>query len=170
MAVNDLVNMGNNYNNYSASLLVSAMLRYPEIGTMSCLQESQALVLKFIVSDYHNFKVLHEKLKQALDIYHKIEGREMNLFEIVLQESEPGILTIKRDIASMSQTEMNLLVEMIKMECGNSLIKEDAHLQEDDLFFQDEIINHMLAVLRSSGTEKSITAVREEGKVLVFNG
>lgn len=170
MSVNDLVNMGNNYNNYSASLLVSAMLRYPEIGTMSCLQESQAIVLKFIVSDYHNFKVLDEKLKQALDIFHKIEGREMSLLEVTMQESEPGILIIKRDIASMSQTEMNLMVEMIKMECENNLLKEDSPLQEEDLFFQDEIINHMLAVLRSNGTEKSITAIRDEGKVLVFNG
>lgn len=51
-----------------------------------------------------------------------------------------------------------------------NLVQEESNLPEDDIIFQDEVINHMLAVLRSNGTEKSFTAVREEGKVLVFNG
>lgn len=118
MSVHDPVNMSSSYSNYSANLLVSALLRYPEIGTMSCVRENQALVIKFIVTDDHNYESLEKKLRQALEIYHKIEGRKMSLFEMNIQGSDPSILVIKRDIASMSQTEMNLLVEMIKMECG----------------------------------------------------
>jgi hypothetical protein len=170
MSVFDIANMGNSYNSsYSANLLVSALLRYPEIGTISCSREEQTLALKFILAENHNIEGLQDTLKQALDLYHKIEGRKMTLFQMYRHGSEPGLLVIKRDLVSMTQTEMNLIVEILKKECGNNLIKEENNLPEDENIFQDEIINHMLTVLRSNGTEKSFTAVREEGKVLVFN-
>ena len=159
-----------NYFNYSTGLLVSILLRYPEVGTISCIQEQEALVLRFLVSNGYDFDLVENKLIQALELFHKIEGRKMSLCEIEKNEQEVGLLIIKRDFASMTQNEMNLIVGIIKSELGKQLIRDDAELSEDEAVFEEDAINHLLAALRSNGTEKSMTAVREDGRVLIFNG
>lgn len=159
-----------NYFNYSTGLLVSILLRYPEVGTISCIQGQEALVLRFLVANTFNFDQLKIKLNQVLELFHKLERQKMGLCEIEQYEQEVGLLVIKRDVASMTQDEMNLIVEIIKSELGKQLIKDDVDLADDEIVFQDDSINHLLAALRFNGTEKSMTAVREDGRVLVFNG
>ena len=61
-------------------------------------------------------------------------------------------------------------MEIIKDELGDQLVTDENSLAEDEIILQEEVINHMLAAIRSNGTEKNITAVREDGRVLVFNG
>ena len=166
----DATNIDSIYFNYSSGLLVSILLRYPEVVTISCCQEQQALVLKFLVAKDCEFETLHNKLTQALEMYHKIEGRKMLLCNIEKYEQELDSLVITRDLHSITQNEMNLIIEMMKSLLGKHLIIDENNLPEDELILQEEIINHMLAAIRTNGTEKNFTAVREDGRVLVFNG
>ncbi|NLI93706.1 MAG: hypothetical protein GX434_16405 [Peptococcaceae bacterium] len=170
MAALDVTDLDSSYLNYSTGLLVSILLRYPEIGTISCCQKQQALVIKFIVSKECGFTNLKNKLTQALEIFHKIEGRKMQLCRIEKLEQELDLLVITRDLRSVTQNEMNLIVGIIKSELGKHLIIDENNLLEEEILLQEEVISHMLAAIRSNGTEKSITAVREDGRVLVFNG
>ncbi|RNC28989.1 MAG: hypothetical protein AWM53_00909 [Candidatus Dichloromethanomonas elyunquensis] len=170
MAALDVTEMESNYLNYSTGLLVSILLRYPEIGTISCCKQQQTLILKFIMSKESNFESLQAQLIQALEIFHKIEGRKMKLCCIEKYEQELDLLIITRDLQSITQNEINLIVGILKSELGKNLIMEDNNLLEDEILLQEEVISYMLTAIRSQGTEKSITAVREDGKVLVFNG
>lgn len=170
MAALDVTSMDSGYLNYGTGLLVSILLRYPEVGTISCCQEQQALVLKFLVAKDCNFESLKNKLLLALEMFHKIEGRQMILCKFEKYEQELDLLVMSRDLRTITQNEMNLIVEMIKGELGNQLIADESELAEEEIILQEEIINHMLAALRSHGTERNITAVREDGRVLVFNG
>lgn len=170
MAALDVTSIDSNYLNYGTGLLVSILLRYPEVGTISCCQEQQALVLKFLVVKECNFEALQNKLSQALEMFHKIEGRNMKLCNIEKLEQELDLLVITRDLRSMTQNEMNLIIEIIKNELGEQLITDECSLAEDEIILQEEVISHMLAAIRSNGTEKNITAIREDGRVLVFNG
>ncbi|MGI6449434.1 MAG: hypothetical protein ACOX3R_03790 [Desulfitobacteriia bacterium] len=170
MAALDVTNIDSNYLNYSTGLLVSILLRYPEVGTISCSQEKQALILKFVVTKDFDFESLAKKLSLALEMFHKIEGRTMKLFTMEKYEQELDLLIITRDLSSITQNEMNLIVEMIKSQLKEQLICEESSLAEEEIMFQEEVINHMLAAIRSNGTEKNMTAVREDGRVLVFNG
>ncbi|KUO66591.1 MAG: hypothetical protein APF84_17355 [Gracilibacter sp. BRH_c7a] len=170
MVAMDVTNVDSNYLNYSTGLLVSILLRYPEVGTISCCQKQQALILKFLVTKDCKFEGLKTKLTQALEMFHKIEGRKMRLFSIEKQEQELDLLVITRDLGSITQNEMNLIVEIIKNDLEKQLIVDDSNLMEEEIVFQEETINHMLAAIRSNGTEKNITALRDDGRVLVFNG
>lgn len=170
MAALDVTNIDSNYLNYSSGLLVSILLRYPEVGTISCCQEQQALILKFLVSKECDFESLKNQLTQALEMYHKIEGRKMLLYTIKKQEQELDSLIITRDLRSITQNEINLIIEIMKSKLGKHLITDETNLPEEEVVFQEEVISHMLAAIRSNGTEKDITAVREDGRVLVFNG
>ena len=69
MAALDVTSTDSNYFNYGTGLLVSILLRYPEVGTISCCQEQQSLVLKFLVSKESDFKSLQNKLLQALQMF-----------------------------------------------------------------------------------------------------
>jgi hypothetical protein len=170
MAALDVTNIDSNYLNYSTGLLVSILLRYPEIGTISCCQDQQALVLKFLVAKDCDFESFRHKLIQALELFHKIEGRKMQLCTIEKHEQELDLIVITRDLRSITQNEMNLIIEILKTELNEQLITDGNSLHEEEIVFQEEVIGHMLAAIRSNGPEKNITAVREDGRVLVFNG
>jgi hypothetical protein len=170
MAALDVTDIETNYLSYSTGLLVSILLRYPEVGTISCNKAQQALVLKFLTGKECAFDELKIKLTQALEMFHKIERRKMQLFSIEKHEQELNLLVITRDLQTITQNEMNLIVEIIKNELRDQLIIDENNLLEDEILLQEEVIGHMLAAIRTNGTEKSITAVREDGRVLVFNG
>ena len=170
MVAMDVTNVDSNYLNYSTGLLVSILLRYPEVGTISCCQKQQALVLKFLMTKDCEFEKLKFSLTEALEVFHKLEGRKMKLMNIERYEQELDILVITRDLVSITQNEVNLIVEIIKKNLGKHLIIDESNLLEEELIFQEDTINHMLAAIRSNGTEKNITALREDGRVLVFNG
>jgi len=165
-----VTNLDSNYFNYGTGLLISILLRYPEVGTISCCQEQQSLIMKFLVAKDCAFEVLQNKLTQALELFHKIQGRKMQLLRIEKHEQELDLIVITRDLFTITQSEINLIVELIKSTVGKQLIKDENDLPEEEISLQEEVINHMLAAIRTNGTDKSFTAVREDGRVLVFNG
>jgi len=170
MTASEVVTVESNYLNYSTGLLVSILLRYPEVVTISCSQEHQTMRLKFLVVKECGFEALQIKLRQALELFHQIEGRKIQLFNVEKFEQELDLIMISRDLSSITHTEINLIVEIMKSELGAKLIADECSLPEEEVILQEEIINHMMAAVRSNGTEKNITAVREDGRVLVFNG
>ncbi|HHV64186.1 MAG TPA: hypothetical protein GXX46_03810 [Peptococcaceae bacterium] len=170
MAALDVTHIDSNYLNYSTGLLVSILLRYPEVGTISCCRENQALVLKFVVRKGFDFDSLSQKIYLALEMFHKLEGCPMKLCTLEKHEQDLDLIVITRDLMSFTQNEMNLIVEIMKSELKNQLVCDESSLEEEEILFQEEVINHMLAALRANGTERNITAVREDGRVLVFNG
>ncbi len=158
-----------NYFNYGTGLLVSILLRYPEVGTISCSNEQQTLTLKFLVSKECEFEPLKDKLTLALEMFHKIEGRKMLLCKVEKYEQELDLIVVTRDLYSISQTEISLIVELIKSDIGEYLIIDQGSLPEEEIVLQEEVISHMLTAIRTNGTDKSFTALREDGRVLVFN-
>ncbi len=169
MTALDVTSIDSNYFNYGTGLLVSILLRYPEVGTISCSQKQQTLILKFLVAKDCAFEQLQNKLTQALEMFHKLEGRTMRLFKIEKHEQELDLIVVTRDLHSITKNEINLIVELMKNNIGKQLIKDEGDLPEEEIVLQEEVINHMLAALRTNGTDKSFTAVREDGRVLVFN-
>ncbi|UWG98647.1 hypothetical protein LPY66_07630 [Dehalobacter sp. DCM] len=170
MGAFEVANTESNYLNYSTGLLVSILLRYPEIVTISCNYEQQTMVLKFLATTGFDFTAIKTKLYQALEMFHKIEGRQMKRCDMEIFEQEMDLIVISRDLSSITQSEISLIVEMMKDELANKLIADDANLPDEEILLQDEVISHMITAIRANGTEKSLTALREEGRVLVFNG
>lgn len=150
-------------------LLISILVRYPEVGSIYYWQEKHALKFTFIIKDLDD-STLHMKFVPVLELYHELEGSQMQICQTECRKEENVcILTITRDVESMTQNEVGLIVEFVKMEFVKQLIYEDAGLPEDELLYQEEMISQMLATIRHNDIEKNVVAVREEGRVLVFN-
>lgn len=150
-------------------LLISILLRYVEVGSVYYLQERHSLKFTFMIMGDADVSLLKEKLPKALEVFHGLEGRTMRCCEVECRSDE-GIhaLTIIRDVNSMTQNEVGLIVEFVKREFNDFLVCDDMNLPEDELEFQEELIGHMLANLTKYDLDKNVVAVREEGRVLVF--
>lgn len=150
-------------------LLISILLRYAEVGSIYYWQEKHSLKFTFMILGDADISLIKKRLPAALEVFHSLEGKKMNCCEIECRSDDRiHALTIIRDVESMTQSEVGLIVELIKREFNEQLVCDDMNLPEDELQFQEELIGHMLANMGNYDIDKNVIAVREEGRVLVF--
>lgn len=153
----------------SVGLLISILLRYPEVGTIHYLQEEYSLRLAFLIRNQGDMEGLEKEISSSLEVFNKLEGRSMRICRIEYRKDEEVcVLTITRDVDSMTQTEVGLIVELVKQRFLNQLVSEEYDLPEEELLFQEELIGHMLSTIKNTDIDKNVVAVREEGKVLLY--
>lgn len=150
-------------------LLTSILMRYTEVGSVHYWREQHALKFTFLVTQPQEVKSLREFLIPALEFFHQLEGMKMRVFDIA-SRSEEGVcvITITRDVDSMSQREVGLIVELLKRKFTKQLVYDEMYLPEDEQIYQEEMITQMLSSIQSNDINKNVVALREEGKVLVF--
>lgn len=157
----------------SVGLLISILVRYPEVGTIKFDPKLQTLSFTFLLRSVPNTgddgfaACLHE----SLEAYSVLEGLTMTTVSVVVS-SDDGISTLEvtRDVASLTQTELALIVELVLSRFQSQLIVDDNEsLVEEDLLAQDELIQEMLADLQDGRMERNLIAFRDGGRVLVFN-
>lgn len=150
-------------------LLISILVRYPEVCSVRYLREQHALKFQFLLFASDKPTVLPQNLIEALEVFHHLEERPMIICKAEgKQEEDFYRLTLTRDVESINQAELGLIVNLVKDSSNQKLLYEEMELQEDDLLFQEEIIDEILEHLQSNELDKNFIAVREEGRVLVY--
>ncbi len=157
----------------SICLLTSLLVRYPEIGTIRYSPEGQLIELSFIIRDVLDDKVVKE-LEEELYMC-------MNTYMFYLQKKKPGyyklgcdkglgisVVQITRDTTTLTQKELALIINYLQDKFYDKLIEDENSLEEDYLVEQDDVISYILDNMRSRKPEKKVIALREEGRVLVF--
>lgn len=164
------------YNNISDSigLLISILVRYPEVGTINFDPVSQEIKFTFIFSkaiDDDEYASFEKNIKLSIDTYNQLESRITKVIKIEHKVYDDfTMLEINRDVTSISHEEISLIIELVESKFKNNLVVEkNDYFLEEDLIMQEELIEHMLENLKSSKQEKNLIAFREEGRVLVFN-
>ncbi len=158
----------------NARLLVSVILRHPEIGTVNYDPKNLLLRLSFLIRRSLTGLECQEvasKLRGSLEAFFYVDGRVPAYLEI--DHSDCGDLTvieIIRDIRSVSHEEISLVVEVLREAFKDTLVADrcDPYI-EDDPFYQEELVEEFLEDLQQSRGERKLIAIREEGRVFVFN-
>jgi hypothetical protein len=151
-------------------LLTSFLTRYPELGSVHYWFDQHALKFTFMINQQTDLDSLQEILRPALELYHHLEGHKTRVFEISCRnEEEVCILTVIRDLESITQREVGLMVELMKRSFTKHLISDELFLAEDELEFQEEVISQMLTSVKYMDLQRNVIAMRDEGKLLVFN-
>ncbi len=158
----------------SVGLLISILVRYPEVATINFDPEQQLLKFTFIYSQVlgdNELDSLKEKVMDSVEVYSLLEGNETRLVAISHQVYDNlTLIEVQRDVGSLAQEEITLIVELFHQHLNNNLVtEENERLIEEDMIAQEEMIEHMLESIKSSTENKSLFAFREEGRVLVFN-
>lgn len=158
----------------SMSLIVSLMVRHPEIATLSLDPVDKSLHFTFMVGrslKREEFGAFREKYLLSLDVMTEIHQKNYRDAVINLQTLDNfSFIEVTRDIASLCQEEIAMLVNLIRdVFDGELLSDQEDGLGEEEQVFQEEMIDHMLEDLKDSRQEKRLIGIREEGRVMVFN-
>ncbi|OPY58208.1 MAG: hypothetical protein A4E55_01103 [Pelotomaculum sp. PtaU1.Bin035] len=158
----------------SVGLLISILVRYPEVATINFDPENQLLRFTFMFSkvlDDNELSNLKAKLMDSIEVYNFLEGKETSLISLSGQYCDNlTIIEIQRDVETLDQEEIALIVELFRQCLNNSLVtEENVQCIEEDLIAQEEMIGHMLESMKGSSQDKYLFAFREEGRVLVFD-
>jgi|GEM_PF-484486 len=158
----------------SIGLLISILVRYPEVGAINYDADRQILRFTFMLAPPEEGKDLQgfgKKLKQALEAYNYLEDRKAQVVELkVHHHEEIYSLEVHRDVHTLSRDEIGLIVNLVREAFDQYLMAEtNDSLLEEDLLLQEEIIERMLEKVRGSAPKRHLIAFREEGRVMVFN-
>lgn len=164
---------GEAFNN-SMSLIVSLMVRYPEIATLSLDPTEKSLHFTFLVGRHlsdKDFNEFRENYFLSLQVMGDIMQRNFNVSTLSFQSQDNfGFIEVIRDIPTLSQEEISLLINLIRDNfAGELLSDQEEGIGEEEQVFQEEMIDHMLEDLKDSRQEKRLIGIREEGRVMVFN-
>lgn len=158
----------------SVGLLISILVRYPEIGTVNFDPQTHGLKLTFIVSGTFgdkDIKMMTEKLLESINVYYELASINPQTFSIDWQKGDNClVMALKRDVDTLSLEELSFLIELFGIQFNKSLISENnEEMFEEDVLQHEEIIIHMLENVKKNMPDKRLIAYREEGNVLVFN-
>ncbi|WP_242966714.1 hypothetical protein [Desulfosporosinus sp. FKA] len=153
-----------------ADLLTSILTRYPELGAVHYWCEEHALKFTFMLRQSLELETVQNVLRPALELYHHLERQSIRVFQISCHsEEDVSVLKVVRDLESISQEEVGLLVELLKGAFAKQLVYDETSLPEEELEIHEEVINQILSSIKHMDISKNVIALRDEGRVLVFN-
>lgn len=158
----------------SVGLLISILVRYPEVGTVKYQPEERTLRFAFMVSGSvsdDDFRRFADRLKESLLTFAFVAGRRMRV--CLLEKTEHNGITVvevHRDVESLSREEISLIASLLAESYSDRVVREvqDPLLEEDQLY-QEELIEHMLDDIRQGQVNKDLIGFRENGRVFVFD-
>lgn len=155
-----------------AHLVACILARYPEIGSLEYCPDSQQFTFSFLITATGlNVPAFRERLKESLQAYSFLTGHAVDLLIIDwFEEAGVTVLRVVRDLATLRQEELALLVGLVQQEFGDLLVCEaGGPSSELDVPIQEELIQHMLEDLRDAPVSRELIGFRREGRVVVYH-
>ena len=157
------------------NLLITILMRFPQIGTVHYDPKNRTLRMTFILSTNmtdEDFAPILKKSMDCLSAYHRLINREPSMLILDYQSSLPlSVFSITRDLRSVTRGEIALIINLLSEEFQETLVIENSITPEmqDDIGMADEWIDNMIENVQLQRSKKRLTAFREDGRVLVFN-
>ncbi len=156
------------------SLLISILVRYPEIGTINFNPRAHTLKFTFLLTENPApaaFQRFAANVTLSLEVMGQMENKPVQT--IALERNDFADITqieLTRDVDTLTQEEISLIIQLFRQEFTDALVTDyNDSLLEEDLAVQEELIDNMLEDLRGTKNDKNFYAFREEGRVMVFN-
>ena len=157
------------------SLLVSILIRYPEISTVTYDPEIHSLKFCFMISsafgreEFDSFK--DDFLLNLMVYWDVIRVDETKTIDISCDNLDKMMrIEVCRDLSTLTAEEISLMVGIVTQRFGDNLVKDRCEdLPEEYVFVHEEMIRNLLADVTDASQEKKLIGFREEGRVMVFN-
>jgi hypothetical protein len=165
-------NLHDGYDHSSVNLLLSILIRYPQISTLKFQQEDHTFRFTFMLKAEESIdsKRITSGIKKSLLAHCQLLGDQPERCLVELKKfSIYGRLEVIRDLASLSGAEISLLINLVQDAFGSRLIVENQEGLGDDVICQDEVISAFLEDLQDCPKGHTLYGMRENGHVLVFN-
>ncbi len=164
---------GNDLTN-SVSLVTSILVRYPEVSTIKYNPDEKVIKFNFLLNQHigsNELSALKKLLQDSIELYNLLEDRSPTNITVSIKEIEQfTMVEIVRDMGTLVQGEIALIVHCLQQAVKTVVAFEHSERYGDeDLQFQEELIENMLYSVKVSQDDKHLFAFREEGRVLVYN-
>lgn len=158
----------------SVNLLVSMLVRYPEIGTLRFDSANTTLNLTFILTTVPNreqFDSFREYLEKSLRSFYYLSAYDDPTLTITMTPYENiTLIQIVRDIDTLSKTEIALMIKILQTHFASYILADkNEALIDEELRFQEEVIENMLINIQRSRVLNNLIGIRENGRVMVFD-
>ena len=161
----------------SVSLLISIMVRFPQIGTVKIDSKKQVLWLNFMLAqsvtaeEIENFQ---QQMINSLRAYHHITRQSPTVCRLETKQPYERfcLMSIGRDLSSLTKDELSLIITLLSEHFRDRiLLDESEFIAEviDEFGIPDDFIDSILESVKYQPTPKNLTALRENGRVLVFS-
>lgn len=156
------------------NLLVSILVCYPEIGTLSFEPADDSLKMTFVlgkIPEREDFEAAKDLICRSILTYHSLEGLKGTSIDLEM-DNYGGIAFINmiRDVASLSRGEIALVSTLMRERFGEHLIRDaDATSFEDEGIIQEDFIDNMIGNMKMNHAVEKLIGIREDGRVMVFN-
>lgn len=156
------------------NLLISILVRYPEIGTISFDPNHESLKLTFMLSGIPSpteFAAIKRLISNSTAAYHQLEGLKIRSTDFQMTTYEQvAMLTVIRDVATLSKSEIAIMIALLRDKFKERLVTDyNDSMLEEDLLVQEELIDNMLENIKKHHAAHGLIGIREDGRVLVFN-
>lgn len=154
------------------SLLISTAVRYAEIGSLRFDPKSGNMRLAFLL----NVELTPEEhmdvtraIMDLCDVYAGLRGQEPKVIDVEVDAlGQLGVVTVIRDVASLTPGEIYTLVEFARDRFAGRIASEPMpYMAEEEWMAQDEWIEEVVTGL-APGSGKHLIAIREDGRLMVF--
>lgn len=158
----------------SIGLLISILMCYPSICSVRYLPDDYAMrftvLLKKPLTD-GEFEVFTKKMRLGIEVLGQLNRSPVEKCDMhKAVYSETTVLEIDCSMNDLTREMIALINEILLSEFNESILIENKEVMyEEDMQFQEMIIDNMLESVRSSAPHKSLIGYRDEGKVMVFN-
>jgi hypothetical protein len=157
----------------SVGTLIAVLVRYPEVSSLDFVPGDGLLTLSFCLRTEltpATFQALRDRLHEALETYRALIRAPEPIHCEFSQDSmqSVAILTLTRDIETLTVEEVGMVIEILRDEFGQDLVADPNELAEDEMLAQEETIQATLESLQESPGAR-LFALRDEGRVFVFN-
>jgi hypothetical protein len=161
-------------NSKGVGLLISVLVRYPELSTVNFDPQRRLLKFTFILTrplERSRFEKARRRLRESILAYSEFKSRTPSVIEASRTDFEDiTVVEVRRDVETLTQEEISLVIDVMREEFGTLLAADkNDNLMEEDLLVQEEIIEEMLQDVRDCRQVRNIIEFREEGRVVVFN-
>ena len=157
-----------------ASLLVSVLIRYPELVSARFGPVDGNFVFSVMLSGAcadSEIDEFRQIVNDHLAAFMQLAGEQEYTCELVgVRYGEHTLLEFTSDVASLSQQEISLIMSLVRAHFSTKLLYEASELlREEDNLLQEEIIDEILEDVRVMDSCRELVGYREAGRVLVFN-
>lgn len=150
-------------------LVASLLMCYPELGKVTLDSKEEGVWLDFSLTKAPSQELIAKAdtlITDSLKFFHELEGIRTGRLAFFYEKCA---LHVFRDIDSLSRTEIEMLVELIKDNFGELLLTDSVRsMDEDVLYSQSEMIDHRIRFLREYHIRENMVGIREEGRVMVY--
>lgn len=151
-------------------LLVSLLVRFPEIGAVHYEPLEKALRFVFLLrADDQSASSFPCAYKAHLSVFYRLRKKKPIVSSLKLGTNpQLRVVEITRDLVTLSLEELNLTIELLRDCCGSDLVRESQAEEENDEWEHNALIESLLAAASPVGPER-LTGFRQNGRVLVFS-